>query len=156
MGPTKVEGIWKEQYGIRSQEFIDGVKAGVRMYATWKDGVERVGVQQQKLKDVLEQIQAELSGKVKADCYKCKHRGQLTGDTHSKCLHPKVLKLVEDPLAAVMGMMSRGRLPIPPSVGAQLGIVGNPHGIKKGWFNWPINFDPVWLENCNGFEPAKK
>jgi hypothetical protein len=20
-----------------------------------------------------------------------------------------------------------------------------------GWFVWPLNFDPVWLENCDGF-----
>jgi hypothetical protein len=33
----------------------------------------------------------------------------------------------------------------------ELGVVGNPHGIKNGWFFWPLNFDPVWLEACNGF-----
>jgi len=36
--------------------------------------------------------------------------------------------------------------------GAELNIRGNPHGIKRGWFSWPYNFDPVWLENCDGFE----
>lgn len=34
----------------------------------------------------------------------------------------------------------------------ELNIKGAPRGIQKGWFNWPWNFDPVWLENCNGFE----
>jgi hypothetical protein len=33
-----------------------------------------------------------------------------------------------------------------------LEIKGDPHGIRNGWFNWPYNFDPIWLENCNGFE----
>jgi hypothetical protein len=33
-----------------------------------------------------------------------------------------------------------------------LSVYGNPHGIKNGWFAWPFNFDPVWLESCNGFE----
>ena len=90
----------------------------------------------------------------KPNCYECQHRANLPGDTHSKCMHPKVIKVVEDPLSILMSILGpRGPLPIPPSVGAQLGIVGNPHGIKKGWFNWPINFDPVWLENCEGFEP---
>jgi len=23
------------------------------------------------------------------------------------------------------------------------------------WFIWPVNFDPVWLENCDGFEPKE-
>jgi hypothetical protein len=31
-------------------------------------------------------------------------------------------------------------------------VKGAAHGIKKGWFNFPFNFDPVWLENCDGFE----
>jgi hypothetical protein len=26
-------------------------------------------------------------------------------------------------------------------------------GIFKGWALWPVNFDPVWLERCEGFEP---
>ena len=38
----------------------------------------------------------------------------------------------------------------------RLNISGNAHGIKSGWFYWPINFDPVWLESCNGFEAKKE
>ena len=38
------------------------------------------------------------------------------------------------------------------SVANKFQIKANPHGIKMGWFNWPINFDPVWLENCKGFK----
>ena len=34
-------------------------------------------------------------------------------------------------------------------------IKANITGIKRGWFNWPWNFDPVWLENCNAFEPKE-
>lgn len=34
----------------------------------------------------------------------------------------------------------------------KLRITGNPYGIRNGWFTWPVNFDPVWLENCNGFK----
>jgi len=34
-----------------------------------------------------------------------------------------------------------------------LNIKADPHGVKNGWFNFPWNFDPVWLENCDGFEP---
>jgi len=26
------------------------------------------------------------------------------------------------------------------------------HGIKNGWFNYPFNFDPLWLEECDGFK----
>lgn len=31
-------------------------------------------------------------------------------------------------------------------------VTGDPHGIRQGWFNWPLSFDPVWLESCEGFE----
>jgi hypothetical protein len=33
----------------------------------------------------------------------------------------------------------------------KLNIRGNAHGIRSGWFMWPANFDPTWLENCDGF-----
>ena len=59
------------------------------------------------------------------DCYKCKHRGSVPGDRHSCCLHPRQFELE---------------------------IQGHPHGIAKGWFIWPLNFDPIWLEACDGFE----
>jgi hypothetical protein len=30
-------------------------------------------------------------------------------------------------------------------------VTGSPHGIRRGWFLWPLRFDPVWLESCDGF-----
>ena len=73
----------------------------------------------------------------KPDCYKCEHRGDLVGDCHSKCKHPSTdevgVKRITDAAIA-------------------LGIQGDPHGIIKGWFNWPYNFDPIWLKRCNGFK----
>ena len=37
----------------------------------------------------------------------------------------------------------------------KLEIVGDPIGIRGGWFMWPANFDPTWLQNCNGFDSTK-
>lgn len=68
--------------------------------------------------------------KEKPDCYKCKYRGNIPGDAHKCCNHPG-------------------------EKASTLNIKGNPHGIKNGWFNWPYNFDPVWLEECDGFEPKE-
>ena len=56
------------------------------------------------------------------NCYKCKFRQNLVGDFHSKCANKKAK------------------------------VTGNTHGIRHGWFNWPYNFDPMWLESCNGIE----
>ena len=61
----------------------------------------------------------------KPDCYKCKYRDIIPGDCHSRCRHPKA---------------------------GECNIKGNEHGIKEGWFMWPFNFDPIWLENCDGFK----
>lgn len=65
--------------------------------------------------------------KNKPECYKCKYRQTIPGDAHSKCTNPKSFD--------------------------QLHIKANKIGIQGGWFCWPFNFDPVWLENCNGFKP---
>lgn len=62
----------------------------------------------------------------KPNCYKCKYREGLVGDAHSRCSNMEAT------------------------------VVGNPHGIKRGWFFWPLNFDPVWLEKCDGFEQKEE
>jgi len=37
-------------------------------------------------------------------------------------------------------------------------VTGHSSGIRNGWFMWPLNFDPTWLESCDGFSdnPADK
>lgn len=60
----------------------------------------------------------------KPNCYKCKHRGEIPGDCHSSCRNVTAI------------------------------VNANNHGVKNGWFYWPLNFDPVWLEACDGFEKA--
>jgi hypothetical protein len=58
----------------------------------------------------------------KPDCYKCEHRCNVPGDCHSACKNWKV------------------------------NVRGAIHGVRNGWFCWPFDFDPVWLESCDGFE----
>jgi hypothetical protein len=61
----------------------------------------------------------------KPDCYKCKFRRELPGDCHSGCAN-RAAK-----------------------------VTGDAYGIRSGWFFWPLNFDPVWLKSCDGFEALK-
>lgn len=82
------------------------------------------------------------------DCYKCKFRGKVPGDAHSCCNHPKVSV---SPLTELLALLGQGG----PSVASELNITANPHGIENGWFCWPINFDPIWLESCDGFTPEE-
>ena len=58
---------------------------------------------------------------MKPDCYKCVHRLAIPGDAHIQCNNFKAK------------------------------VEGNLHGIKHGWFMWPLNFDPTWLISCDGF-----
>ena len=97
-------------------------------------------------------------GKKGPNCYDCKHRHGLPGSCHSCCEHPKVTEGSPNPLAKLMATFaSVGR--VDPVIGLEavvaLEIQASSHGIKKGWFNWPWNFDPVWLEACSGFEALK-
>jgi len=91
----------------------------------------------------------------KPDCYKCKYRGSVPGSAHICCEHPSLGKFNDDPIAKMLGIFaSVGRVPPVMASSKNLNIKGNPHGIKNGWFNFPFNFDPVWLENCDGFKEA--
>ena len=94
-----------------------------------------------------------MTTETKPNCYKCKWRGDLPGDAHSCCQHPALGGVADDPLGSILGILaSVGRTP-PIQAGIdKLGIKANYHGIKQGWFNFPWNFDPIWLEKCSGFE----
>lgn len=58
----------------------------------------------------------------KINCYKCKFKGGVAGSCHSSCSKSTAK------------------------------VSGNEHGIKSGWFLWPVDFDPVWLISCDSFE----
>jgi hypothetical protein len=90
---------------------------------------------------------------MKPDCYECKWRRDIPGSCHSNCQHPLLAAANENPMLQMLGMFaSVGRIP-PIQAGIdKLGIKANYHGVKMGWFNFPFNFDPIWLENCDGFE----
>lgn len=89
---------------------------------------------------------------MKPNCYECNHRRVLAGSCHSSCKHPANVNA--SPLEEIMATFaSVGRAaPVVGGAVASLNVKGNEHGIRSGWFNWPYNFDPVWLESCDGFE----
>jgi hypothetical protein len=54
-------------------------------------------------------------------------------------------------LAALMGARGGGF-----NLGEKaMGFVGHPHGIAMGWFQFPLNFDPIWLLKCDGYQERK-
>jgi len=89
-------------------------------------------------------------------CYRCIHRRKVPGSAHSSCAHPSLERVNADPMLKLGAIFaSVGRAP-PQNVSTnELNIKANSWGVKHGWFNFPWNFDPVWLLNCDGFEEAE-
>lgn len=57
------------------------------------------------------------------ECYLCIHSRNVPGNTHIACAKP-------DPQ-----------------------MTGDPHGIRNGWFIYPLLFDPVWkTKMCSNFQ----
>jgi hypothetical protein len=86
----------------------------------------------------------------KPKCYTCEYRRNIPGDTHSRCYHPDVQIINDNPIANIASLMGK-HLGMPPIGMDVLGVTASEHGIKNGWFVWPLNFDPIWLESCNGY-----
>lgn len=87
----------------------------------------------------------------KPNCYECKYRGEVVGSAHSCCNHPKC-KNAGEGLSGILSALSGGHAP---QMKTGLKVKGDEYGIRSGWFNHPLNFDPVWLEKCNGFKKVK-
>ena len=57
------------------------------------------------------------------ECHHCKSRQEVPGDAHIMCINP-------DP-----------------------DMTGDEHGIQKGWFYYPMLFDPTWKTKlCSNYE----
>lgn len=91
------------------------------------------------------------------DCYTCRHRGSVPGSAHSCCNHPLSREgtAPESSLLAVFASVGRINPVVNISGAIKLGIKANRYGIARGWFNWPYNFDPNWLLECNGYEETR-
>ncbi len=60
---------------------------------------------------------------LQTSCYNCVNRRNVPGNTHISCAKP-------DPA-----------------------MTGDPHGIRRGWFMYPLLFDPVWrTKECDNWE----
>lgn len=95
-------------------------------------------------------------------CWDCKYRGEVPGSAHSSCEHPATAETKRSPFMQLAGAVGKRGGDSLMAMASQFGegpqraadllhIRGNYHGIKNGWFVWPVNFDPTWLENCDGF-----
>ena len=61
------------------------------------------------------------------ECYSCESRREVPGDAHIECADP------------------------------DREMTGNPHGIRMGWFMYPLLFDPVWKTKlCDNYNSVNQ
>lgn len=97
---------------------------------------ELLSMELSKIKALIEKIKKHKESRqersTRSQCYNCLYRREVPGSAHSAC-----------------GFDFSTALVPPPSFDA--------HGIRKGWVHFPINFDPVWMnEECKGFDDSKE
>ncbi len=72
-------------------------------------------------------MEKEQREKMMSECWSCQHRRAVVGNAHIQCVKPD-------------GLMT-----------------GDKHGIKEGWFMYPLLFDPTWkMKLCSNYEGAVK
>jgi|GEM_PF-3364531 len=91
--------------------------------------------------DVLDVKPTTLQDNHKPDCMSCKHRMTLPGETHSMC------KLGATDKATIEAIVRFGTA----MIYNPLDAYGVSSAIAKGWFDWPFNYDPLWLIRCFGY-----
>jgi len=87
---------------------------------------------------------------------RCVHQRGIPGDCHIECAYPIIKDNITELFSDVFRILDgRGgpRCTLN-SIMKQMGVRGDETGIKNGWFNWPFNFDPMWLICCAKFEEA--
>ncbi len=85
-------------------------------------------------------------------CYGCIHRRPLPGSAHSRCAKGVELAGGSAAVAELFGLFGAGL----DGLAAKHGVVGTDHAKLRGWFAWPFNFDPVWLEACALYESREQ
>ena len=53
-------GYWKDTYGCRSKEFVEGVLAAIDTYAIWYNGNQYIGTRKIPIKDAMEEVKKDL------------------------------------------------------------------------------------------------
>ena len=63
------------------------------------------------------------------NCNQCAYKGENPGNAHIRCRFDWRNSELKSP-------------------------TGNPRGVKRGWWIFPLNYDPVWGDECTAFATA--
>jgi len=81
------------------------------------------------------------------NCNNCKHKGGIVPGSshHISCNIFKEL-FESDMASEAEWLFLAGKFDI--LIDKQPAIKRNPHGIQNGWCDFPIQFDPCWIDDC--------
>lgn len=83
-------------------------------------------------------------------CADCPYKSTVPGSGHhQKCEHPVILGSE----FKILGLVLSGHYKLLGFTVNETGekfsmITINEHGIEHGWANWPVDFDPIWIDSC--------
>lgn len=82
------------------------------------------------------------------NCSKCKFKGFVPGSAHISCTAFRENGYDKDVMLLEMLMASNQINIINTETNSPL-IQINEYGRKQGWANYPLDFDPIWVEHCS-------
>lgn len=84
------------------------------------------------------------------ECNKCKFVGTVVGSAHKSCT------VLQDSGLDIMVASGMAQIQITEKDGSNSrpAVEVSDWGKSHGWADWPIQFDPIWIEKCAFF--AKK
>lgn len=77
-----------------------------------------------------------------SNCSTCAFRESISGDCHSKCNYPRIPSK-ERVLISMLGMVNPDELN--KFTHTNFNFTVPDHALQSGYFNFPENFDPVWI-----------
>lgn len=86
-------------------------------------------------------------------CYKCKYRGTVPGSAHSSCT---VIRSTQEEKAEMLELLIAGGQLVLTDQDDNPIVKLDEYGIKSGWANWPLDFDPTWVDSCGFFKDKEE
>lgn len=74
-----------------------------------------------------------------SNCHNCVFKRNIPGDCHIACAHPVIVPNATKIVLIIVNGQGHALEPL-------LGFTFNHHGVQQGWANFPVNYDPVWME----------
>lgn len=83
----------------------------------------------------------------KRSCHTCKYKKNIPGDAHFQCAYP----LMDAKTSSILSLASIANpRAFNQEVKRMFGFTASEHGLQSGWFSFPSNFSPTWMEGeCN-------